>query len=86
MNTLTDTAPEAELMIASIYRRMSAPKKARIVQDAWRRARDLHAAGYRLRNPQAGAHDIIVNWLNVTLGPDTPAAMGTHKEEIRDLW
>lgn len=86
MKTLTDTTPEAARMVADIYRRMTPAQKARLIQDAWRRARDLHAAGYRLRFARATAPDIFADWLNVTLGPLAPRANGAAMEENSDLW
>jgi hypothetical protein len=86
MKMLTDTAPEAERMIADIYRRMPTTQKARLVQDAWRRARDLHAVGYRLRFPRASAQDVFGNWLSLTLGPHVPISKGAPVEEMSDLW
>ncbi len=86
MKALTDTTPEAERMIAEIYRRMGPTQKARLVQDAWRRARDLHAVGYRLRFPRAGAQDVFGDWLSVTLGPHLPRSTGAPMEEMSDLW
>jgi hypothetical protein len=86
MKILTETTPEAERVLADIYRRMLPAQKARVVQDAWRRARHLHAAGYRLRSPQADAREIFADWLQVTLGALPPSVTGNAMEEMTDLW
>jgi hypothetical protein len=85
MAGLTDTTPDREQLLADIYRRMSPARKARIVQDAWTKARHLHAAGYRMRRAHASDHDIFVNWLQVVLGLDTRLT-GAPMEEQADLW
>jgi hypothetical protein len=86
MKMLTDTAPEAERMVADIYRRMPPARKALQVSEAWQRARDLHAVGYRLRFPHASARAVFGDWLAVTLGPLSPKSIGTPMEETNDLW
>src|ERR1700730_6751116 len=86
MKTLTDTTPEAERMVADIYRRMSPAHKARLVQDAWLRARQLHAAGFRLRQPLANDRAILADWLALTLGPLAPSFSGIVMDPMTDLW
>jgi len=65
---LSDTAPEIERMMADLDRRMPPWRKIQRVREAWCVARQLHAAGHRMRNP--GATDIEVNraWAIMTLG------------------
>jgi hypothetical protein len=48
---LTDSAPEVERLMYEAYRRMLPARKTKLVTDAYLVARQLHAAGHRLRNP-----------------------------------
>lgn len=86
MKTLSDTTPEAERMLADIYRRMAPAQKARLLQDAWNRARQLHAAGHRLRHPRASDAALMADWLTLTLGPLAPATAGIVMDAMTDLW
>ncbi len=86
MKTLTDTTLEADRMVADIYRRMVPAQKALLLQDAWTRARQLHAAGCRLRQPQADDRAILADWLRITLGPLARAGAGVAMEEQTALW
>jgi hypothetical protein len=69
VTTLTDTAPEVERLMYEVYRRMSPARKMRLVTDAYTVARQLHAAGHRLRNPGATDADVNRAWALMTLGP-----------------
>lgn len=86
MKTLTDTTSDAERMLADIYRRMPPTQKIGLVQDAWLCARQMHAAGYRLRFPRAAAQDIGADWLDVTIGSHAPRRIGAIMEEMSNLW
>jgi hypothetical protein len=66
---LSDTAPDVERMMADIDRRMPPWRKMQRVNDAWITARELHAAGYRLRHPDATDVDVNREWAIMTLGP-----------------
>lgn len=68
MTPLSDTTPEAERILAEIYRRMPVGRKLAILDDANRTCRALHAAGFRSRNPTAGGGEEWAEWLRVTLG------------------
>src|SRR5579859_1189675 len=66
---LSDTAPEVERLMYETYRRMSPARKWKLVSDAYTAARQLHAAGYRLREPGATRADVNRAWAVMTLGP-----------------
>jgi hypothetical protein len=66
---LSDTSPEVERMMYEAYRRMSPARKWKLVADAYTVARQMHAAGHRLRNPTATAADINREWVLITVGP-----------------
>ena len=68
MAAVADTALEAERRLYEVYRRMPPVRKLQLVEGAYRVARQLHAAGCRLRH--AGASDADVNraWTLTTLG------------------
>lgn len=66
---LSDTAPEIERMRAEIYRRMPPWKKIQQVNEAYRVARGLHAAGHRLRHPGSTEMEINRAWAIMSLGP-----------------
>lgn len=67
--TLSDTAPEVERLMYEVYRRMPPARKWKLVADAYTVARQLHAAGHRLREPGATQADINRAWVMMTLGP-----------------
>jgi hypothetical protein len=66
---LSDTAPEVERLMYEAYRRMSPARKLKLVADAYTVARQLHAAGHRLRNRGATDADVNSAWAIMTLGP-----------------
>lgn len=66
---LSDTAPEAERVMLAVYRRMPPEWKMAIVDQARRIARQLHAAGLRLRQPGAADAEVNRDWAVMTLGP-----------------
>ncbi|MBI2805095.1 MAG: hypothetical protein HYX68_08955 [Planctomycetes bacterium] len=86
MNLQKDTPPDVERLQADIYRKMPFGAKAGLVRNAWTRARDLHAAGVRLRRADAGAAEIHADWLKVLFGPAAPSPRGAPVEENADLW
>lgn len=69
MTPLSDTPPEVERLLAETYRRMTPGYKGKLVADANRFARQLHAAGHRSRNPAATPATINREWVRLTLGP-----------------
>jgi hypothetical protein len=66
---LGDTSPDVERRMYEAYRRMSPARKLKLVADAYVSARQLHAAGHRLRNPGASPADVNRAWALITLGP-----------------
>jgi hypothetical protein len=68
MTTLTDTSPEAQQVLTDSYRRMPPERKWRIMRDAYRMARALHEAGFRMRRPGATRRAVQVDWQKMALG------------------
>ena len=75
MTRLSDTSPEAEQVLLSVYRRMSPEDKWRHLGEMYLDARFLHAAGVRMRNPSATPAQIHQSWLEVKLGFKERAAV-----------
>jgi hypothetical protein len=72
---LTDTRPEAEVILARVYRLMSPGRKWLAVDAGYRSLRVLHAAGVRLRHPEASSGQILADWVGRVLNcPDVPIA------------
>lgn len=69
MTPLSDTAPEVERMMFEAYRRMPPARKFRLVAEAYTVARQIHAAGHRIRNVGASDADVNRAWALATLGP-----------------
>jgi hypothetical protein len=70
---LTDTTPEAERVLAEIYRTMPPGEKWLLAGEAYARVRMLHAHGVRLRNPAATPRQVIEDWIHRVLGfPHVP--------------
>lgn len=69
MRLLSDTAPDVERLMYEGYRRMSPARKWKLVTEAYTVARQLHAAGHKMRNPGATQADINRAWALMTLGP-----------------
>jgi hypothetical protein len=65
-----DTSLEAELVLLEAYRQMPIAEKWRRLGDLYQTARLLHEAGVRLRQPEATEHEVVVDWLRVTLEPN----------------
>jgi hypothetical protein len=80
----TDTSREAEKVLADVYRRMSPARKLALLDDAWLGARQMHAAGHRLRHPQARPADVQANWL-ATLGAKTTAITEIVMDQASEL-
>jgi hypothetical protein len=69
MTRLTDTSPEALQVLIESYRRMTPARKWRILEDAYRTARALHATGFRLRHSVSDAAKVQAEWRKLALGP-----------------
>lgn len=66
---LSDTAPEVERLMYEAYRRMPPARKWQLVAEAYTFARQLHAAGHRMRHPGATPADVNREWALAALGP-----------------
>jgi hypothetical protein len=66
---LSDTAPDVERLMYEAYRRMPPARKWQLVSDAYTVARQLHAAGHRLRQPGATQAELNRAWALMALGP-----------------
>ena len=69
MARLSDTSPDVERRMYAAYRAMPPWRKMQLVSDAYHVARQLHAAGHRLRDPSASEADVCRAWSLMTLGP-----------------
>jgi hypothetical protein len=68
MAKLSDTSPEAQRVLIESYRRMPATRKWKLLGDAYRFARVLHAAGLRARSPGVTDEEVCRDWALRTLG------------------
>src|SRR5262245_44950730 len=68
MTRLSDTSPEALAVLVECYRRMPPARKWRVLGDAYRFARALHAAGFRERSPAATDEQVRRDWILLHLG------------------
>jgi hypothetical protein len=73
---MTDTSPEAERVLAEVYRRLTPGQKWLRLGQMYREARLLHAAGVRLRNPTATPRQIVADWMALQFGFNLPEACG----------
>jgi hypothetical protein len=76
MPRLTDTTPEAEVVLREAYRRMSLTRRWREMGAILRTARRLHAAGVRDRVPGATLEDIERAWRETVLDADLLRLLG----------
>jgi hypothetical protein len=65
---MSDTSVDIERRMFDVYRRMPPARKWKLVTDAYTVARQLHATGHRLRNPDAGDADVSRAWVLDVLG------------------
>lgn len=70
MAGLNDTHPEAEQVLREAYRRMPFAVKWRQMDVIYHTARQLHAAGFRYRNPTATEEMIEEDWRITNLGAE----------------
>lgn len=66
----SDTPPDVEQRVLEIYRRMPAWRKAELVDDANRTARQLALAGLRSRFPEESLPRLRRRLLDLVLGED----------------
>ncbi len=67
MSTPADTSPEAQAILTRIQRGQSPQQKWQILCGACRLLRVLHAAGVRLRRPEATTREILEDWIHRVL-------------------
>jgi hypothetical protein len=68
MAKLSDTSPDAQRILIESYRRMPAARKWKLLGDAYRFARVLHAAGVRARTPGVTDEEVRLDWALRALG------------------
>jgi hypothetical protein len=78
-----DTSPEVERMQLEIYRQMTPGRKWQLMDDMYRMARALHAAGVRMENPQATEDEILTAWLRATLDKKLFEEVEKYRHELR---
>jgi hypothetical protein len=69
MSQPSDTSPEAERVLAEVYRLMPVDQKWAQLGEMYTDARALHAAGMRLRQPGATSEHIHRAWLRAHCDP-----------------
>jgi hypothetical protein len=72
MPRLSDTTPEADRVLAEVYRRMTPERKWRILREELRRVRLFFDVGYHRRNPGVTPQQARRDWLAAVLGPMIP--------------
>jgi hypothetical protein len=77
---LSDTSPEAQRVLAQVYRQMSAEKKAAIVDDLHQLTRRLFEAGVLARDPQATDEKILDQYMRQTLSRELYEAARRHRD------
>src|SRR3954470_23225676 len=75
MHLLSDTAPDVERLMYEAYRRMPAARKWKNLNDDYRMARALHAAGMRHRQFGVTLAEIQADWISATLGYPCPVPL-----------
>jgi hypothetical protein len=63
----SDTSPEIDRMQLEIYRQMTPGSRWQLIDEMYRFARQIHAAGVRMRNSKASDDEILTDWFRVTL-------------------
>jgi hypothetical protein len=77
MSDQTDTSPDADRVLTTVYRKMPIGKKWLLLGEDYRCAKILHAAGVRQRNPSATPSEIQNAWLTANLGYTPVRVVGT---------
>ena len=77
---LSDTSPEAQRVLVQVYRKMSAEKKAEIVDDLHQLTRRLFEAGVLARKPQATDETILDQYMRQTLPRELYEAARRHRD------
>src|SRR5262245_41768173 len=84
MPHLTDTTPEAELILREAYRRMPFARRWQQMGSIYRLARSLHAAGVQDRNPDATPLEIEESWRQEALGSELSPPSGDDQMATND--
>ena len=77
-----DTSPEARRVLVSVYRQMSPARKAAIVSDLRRTARQLFETGYRVRHPEATDEEVSDAWMRSILPAELYAKARSHRDAL----
>ena len=77
-----DTSPEVERMQIEIYRQMTPGRKWQLMDDMYRLARQLHAAGVRMEKPHATDEEILTAWFRATLDKPLFEEVQKHRHEL----
>jgi hypothetical protein len=77
---LSDTLPEAQRVLAQVYRQMSMERKAAIVDDLHQITRRLFEAGVRARDPEASDEKILDQYMRQTMCRELYEAVRRHRD------
>lgn len=66
----SDTSPDARRVVLDVYRHMPAWRKAQVVDEANRTARQLAMAGLRARHPEESLEQLRRRLLGLALGEE----------------
>jgi hypothetical protein len=77
-----DTSPEVKRMQLEIYRQMTPGRKWQLMDDMYRLARQLHAAGVRMEKPQATEEEILSAWFKATLDKPLFEEVERYRHEL----
>ncbi|QDV32396.1 hypothetical protein [Tautonia plasticadhaerens] len=82
MPRLTDTTPEADRVLAEVYRRMPGRRKVQLLCGMLRQGRSLHAAGLRQRRPGVTPCQIRDDWIEVHYGAIPAGDRGKESDMV----
>ena len=77
-----DTSRDVEQMQLEIYRQMTPGRKWQLLDDMYRMARQLHAAGVRMEKPRATDDEILTAWLEATLEKSLFEEVQRYRHEL----
>jgi hypothetical protein len=69
-------------MQLEIYRQMTAGRKWQLMDDMYPMVRQLHAAGVRMKNPQATDDEVLTAWFRATLEKPLFEEVEKHRREL----
>jgi hypothetical protein len=85
MKRQSDTSPEAERVVTEAFRKMPPGQKWLHLGQNYRDARLLHAAGVRLRQPNATPRQIHEDWMRLHLGFTLTDKIGEPAMDVQCL-